>query len=168
VVVNGFSKAFSMTGWRLGYAAGPRELIGAMQRVQDQSTSNPNSIAQKAGVAALQGPTEPLALMVAEFRARRDFLVRGLNGLPGVSCGLPDGAFYAFPSFKGLIGKRYRNQTLTGSVQLSQILLDDFRVAAVPGAPFGAEGFLRLSFATSREVIEKGLVRLGELVRALS
>jgi len=106
--------------------------------------------------------------MVAEFRARRDFFVRGLNALPGVTCAVPDGAFYAFPSFKGLIGKRYRNQTLTGSVQLSQILLDDFRVAAVPGAPFGAEGFLRLSFATSREVIEKGLVRLGELVRALS
>ncbi|HEX4621494.1 MAG TPA: pyridoxal phosphate-dependent aminotransferase [Myxococcaceae bacterium] len=168
VVVYGFSKAFSMTGWRLGYAAGPRELIAAMQNVQDQSTSNANSIAQKAGVAALRGPTEPLAMMVAEFRARRDFFVRGLNALPGVTCTVPDGAFYAFPSFQGLIGKRYRNQTLTGSVQLSQILLDDFRVAAVPGAPFGAEGFLRLSFATSREVIEKGLVRLGELVRALS
>jgi aspartate aminotransferase len=167
VVVNGFSKAFAMTGWRLGYAAGPAELVAGMQNIQDQSTSNPNSITQKAGVAALAGPADALAAMVAEFRARRDAMVAGLNALPGVQCELPGGAFYVFPSFRRLLERKYKGAPIGGSVRLSEILLEDFRVAAVPGLPFGAEGHLRLSFATSRQAIDKGLARLGELVRAL-
>lgn len=168
VVVNGFSKAFSMTGWRMGYAAGPKELIAGMQMIQDQSTSNASSIGQKAALAALTGPREPIDAMVKEFRARRDLFVEGLNAIPGFRCRKPDGAFYVFPSIEGLFGKRYKGQTLHGSMQVSELLLNDFRVAAVPGQPFGAEGYIRMSFATSRQVIEKGLARLREFVAALS
>ena len=168
VVVNGMSKSYSMTGWRLGYAAGPRALIAAMQMIQDQSTSNASSIAQKAGLAALQGPESTFAPMVAEYLARRDLFVAGLNALPGVSCRVPDGAFYVFPKISGLYGKRYKDQPLTGSLQVSQILLDEFRVAAVPGEPFGADQHLRMSFVTSRANIEKGLSRLREFVASLT
>jgi aspartate aminotransferase len=167
VVVNGASKAFSMTGWRLGYAAGPKPLIAGMQTIQDQSTSNCSSITQKAALAALQGPTEPLQQMVAEYRARRDLFVAGLNAIPGVRCRVPEGAFYVFPSIQGWFGKSYKGKRIEGSVQVSEILLEDFKVAAVPGAPFGAEGYLRMSFVTSRATLEKGLARLRELAAAL-
>ncbi|MCC6332365.1 MAG: pyridoxal phosphate-dependent aminotransferase [Myxococcales bacterium] len=167
LVVNGLSKAYSMTGWRLGYAAGPKELIAGMQTVQDQSTSNAASIVQKAAIAALSGPDEPVQKMVKAFHARRDRMVKGLNAIPGVSCLEPDGAFYCFPDVGQLIGKRYQGQPITGSVQLSEILIDDFLLAAVPGEPFGAEGFLRLSFATSDEKIDKGLGRLSDFVSKL-
>lgn len=167
VVVNGFSKAYSMTGLRLGYAAGPKPLIQAMQNIQDQSTSNPTSIVQKGGVAALKGPESSMREMVAEFKARRDLFVKGLNELPGVSCRLPEGAFYVFPNVTALLEKSYRGQKIGTSLRLSEILLDDYQLAAVPGAPFGAEGYLRLSFATSREVITRGLERLSKFVAAL-
>ncbi|MBI3183817.1 MAG: pyridoxal phosphate-dependent aminotransferase [Myxococcales bacterium] len=168
VVVNGFSKAFSMTGFRLGYAAGPRELIAAMQSVQDQSTSNPTSFAQKAAVAALEGPQEPMERMVAEFKSRRDRLVSGLNAIEGIRCRSPEGAFYCFPNVEPLIGRRFKGQPITGSMHLSELLLGEAKVAAVPGLAFGAEGYLRLSFCTSREAIEKGLSRISELVAALA
>lgn len=168
VVVNGMSKAFCMTGWRLGYAAGPRPLIAAMQMIQDQSTSNASSITQKAGVAALKGPADALASMVAEYKARRDLFVNGLNAIPGVRCRLPEGAFYVFPNVSGLIGRKYKGRTIDGSIVLSEILLEEFKVAAVPGAPFGAEGYLRMSFVTSRQTIEKGLARLRDLAGALT
>jgi aspartate aminotransferase len=168
VVVNGFSKAFSMTGWRLGYAAGPKELIAGMQMIQDQSTSNASSFSQKAAVAALTGPTDELEKMVTEFKARRDLMVAGLNQIPGIRCRTPEGAFYVFPSIGELIGRSYKGKPIGGSVHLSEILLDDYQLAAVPGEPFGAEGHLRLSFATSREVIEKGLERLAKFVGALN
>jgi aspartate aminotransferase len=168
VVVNGMSKAYSMTGWRLGYAAGPKPLIAGMQMIQDQSTSNPNSITQKAGVAALKGPTEFLTKMVEEFRARRELIVSGLNGLDGVKCRTPEGAFYVFPDVRGLLQRQYKGAPLGTSSRISEVLLDDFRVAVMPGAPFGAEGYLRLSFATSREVIQKGLSRMKDFVAALS
>jgi aspartate aminotransferase len=168
VVVNGLSKAFSMTGWRIGYTAGPKELIAAMQMVQDQSTSNPNSITQKAAVAALNGPQDELKKMVEVFQKRRDMLVKGLNAIKGVSCRSPEGAFYVFPDFGELIGKSYKGHPITGSVQLSEILLEDFKVAAVPGEPFGAEGYLRMSFATSDAVIQKALGRIAELAASLS
>jgi aspartate aminotransferase len=167
VVVNGASKAFSMTGWRMGYAAGPKPLIAAMQMIQDQSTSNCSSITQKAALAALQGPTEPLQKMVAEYRARRDFFVNGLNAIDGVRCRMPEGAFYVFPSVKGWLGKSFQGKRLDGSVQISELLLEHFKVAAVPGAPFGAEGHLRMSFVTSKQTLEKGLQRIGELAAAL-
>ncbi|MCI0672256.1 MAG: pyridoxal phosphate-dependent aminotransferase [Myxococcaceae bacterium] len=167
VVINGMSKAFAMTGWRLGYAAGPRALIAAMQTIQDQSTSNAPSMVQKAALAALQGPADVLAPMVSEYRARRDLFVEGLNRIPGLRCRLPEGAFYVLPRISGLFGRAFRGTPLTSSVQVSELLLDHYRLAAVPGLPFGAEGFLRLSFATSRANIEKGLKRLGEFVAEL-
>jgi len=167
VVVNGASKAFAMTGWRMGYAAGPKPLIAAMQMVQDQSTSNCSSITQKAALAALQGPTEPLEKMVAEYRVRRDLFVSGLNAIPGVTCRLPEGAFYVFPNVHGWMGKQFKGKSLDGSVAISEALLDEFKVAAVPGFPFGAEGFLRMSFVTSRANLEKGLGRLRDFAAAL-
>jgi aspartate aminotransferase len=167
VVVNGMSKAYSMTGWRLGYAAGPKPLIAAMQMIQDQSTSNASSIAQKAGLAALKGPGDTIKAMVEEYRARRDLFVDGLNALPGVKCRRPEGAFYVFPDLRGLLGKRYKGAPLASAMQISQILLDDYRIAAVPGEPFGAEGYIRMSFVTSREQLRKGLERLKEFVGAL-
>ncbi len=168
LVVNGFSKAFSMTGLRLGYAAGPKALIAGMQLIQDQSTSNATSVIQKGALAALKGPTAPIDEMVAAFARRRELMTQGLNRIPGVTCRLPDGAFYCFADIGQLIGKLYKGAPVTGSVQLSEILLEDFLLAAVPGEPFGAEGFIRLSFATSDANIEKGLARLGDFVSKLS
>lgn len=168
VVVNGMSKAFAMTGWRLGYAAGPVELINAMQTIQDQSTSNASSIAQRAAVAALRGPADDQRKMVKEFQARRDLFVSGLNSIAGVQCRSPEGAFYLFPRIHDWFGKKYRGNSVTSSIQISEILLDDFRVAAVPGLPFGAEGYLRFSFVTSRTIIEKGIVKIREFAASLT
>jgi aspartate aminotransferase len=167
VIVNGMSKAFSMTGWRLGYAAGPKWLIAGMQMIQDQSTSNAASFVQKAGLAALKGPQDIFVPMVEEYKARRDMVVDALNSMEGVRCRRPEGAFYVLPNVRGLFGRTYKGTPLTSSVQLSEILLDDFRVAAVPGAPFGAEGYIRMSFATSREQLRKGLDRFKELVASV-
>lgn len=167
VVINGMSKAFSMTGWRMGYAAGPKWLISGMQMIQDQSTSNAASFAQKAAVAALKGPPDIFMPMVEEYRARRDMVVGALNAIEGVRCRSPEGAFYVLPNVSGLFGRAYKGTPLAGSLQLSEILLNDFRVAAVPGAPFGAEGYIRMSFATSREQLRKGLERFRELVTSL-
>jgi aspartate aminotransferase len=167
VVTNALSKSHAMTGWRMGYVAGPRPLVAAMQLVQDQSTSNASSIGQKAALAALNGPPDTVAAMAAEYRVRRDMFVAGLNALDGIKCRMPEGAFYALADVRGLYGRDFKGKPVTGSMQLSEILLDEFRVAAVPGDPFGAEGYIRMSFATSREVLQKGLGRLGELVKAL-
>lgn len=168
LVVNGFSKAFSMTGLRLGYAAGPKDLIAGMQMVQDQSTSNATSIIQKGAVAALKGPTAPIDEMVKAFARRRVLMTEGLNKIPGVKCRLPDGAFYCFADVGELIGKHYKGAPVTGSMRLSEILIDDFLLAAVPGEPFGAEGFIRLSFATSDANIERGLARFADFASKLS
>lgn len=164
VVINGMSKAFSMTGWRMGYAAGPKWLIAGMQMIQDQSTSNAASFVQKAATAALKGPQDIFVPMVEEYRGRRDMVVDALNSMDGVRCRRPEGAFYVLPNVSGLLGRTYKGEPLTGSVQISEILLNDFRVAAMPGAPFGVEGYLRMSFATSREQLRKGLERFREFV----
>jgi aspartate aminotransferase len=164
VVINGMSKAFSMTGWRMGYAAGPKWLLSGMQMIQDQSTSNAASFAQKAALAALRGPPDFFAPMVEEYRGRRDMVVDALNSMEGVRCRSPEGAFYVLPNVRGLFGRSYKDAPLTSSVQISEILLNDFRVAAMPGAPFGAEGYIRMSFATSREQLRKGLERFREFV----
>jgi aspartate aminotransferase len=168
VVINGVSKAFSMTGWRLGYAAGPQALINAMVLVQDQSTSNTSSITQKAATAALKGPKSALTQMLAEFRARRGICVSELNSIEGVRCRPPDGAFYAFPRVQDLVGRKYKGRPLTGSMQIADILLQDFHLAVVPGLPFGADGYLRMSFAASRQAIEEGIKRLRKFVASLS
>jgi aspartate aminotransferase len=167
VVINGMSKAFSMTGWRMGYAAGPKWLLSGMQMIQDQSTSNAPSFTQKAALAALKGPQDFFVPMVEEYRGRRDMVVDALNSMEGVRCRSPEGAFYVLPNVRGLLGRSYKGTPLTGSVQISDILLDDFRVAAMPGAPFGAEGYIRMSFATSREQLRKGLERFREFVGSL-
>ncbi|HEX5749140.1 MAG TPA: pyridoxal phosphate-dependent aminotransferase [Archangium sp.] len=164
VVINGMSKAFSMTGWRLGYAAGPKWLIAGMQMVQDQSTSNAASFVQKAALAALEGPQDIFAPMVEEYRVRRDMVVDALNSMEGVRCRRPEGAFYVLPNVSGLLGRTYKGEPVTGSMQISEILLNDFRLGAMPGAPFGVEGYLRMSFATSREQLRKGLDRFREFV----
>jgi aspartate aminotransferase len=160
LVVNGVSKTFAMTGWRIGYAAGPKELIDAMSRIQDNSTSSPNSIAQKAAVAALTGPKTDLAMMKAEFDKRRVFITEGLRALPGVTCAEPLGAFYVLPNVSGWIGKTYGGARLDSSMAVAEALLADFEMAVVPGGPFGAEGHIRLSFAASTAMLEKGLERL--------
>ncbi|WNG47824.1 pyridoxal phosphate-dependent aminotransferase [Archangium minus] len=167
VVINGMSKAFSMTGWRMGYVAGPKWLTSGMQMIQDQSTSNAASFAQKAAVAALKGPPDIFVPMVEEYRARRDMVVDALNSMEGVRCRSPEGAFYVLPNVSGLFGRSYKGTPVTGSIQMSEILLNDFRIAAVPGAPFGAEGHIRLSFATSREQLRKGLERLREFTASV-
>jgi aspartate aminotransferase len=167
VVVNGMSKAFSMTGWRLGYTAGPKWLIAGMQMIQDQSTSNPSSFSQKAAVAALKGPESIFEPMVKEYRARRDMVVETLNSFDGVRCRLPEGAFYVLPNISGLYGRSYKGTPLQGSLQVSEILLNDFRIAAVPGAPFGVDANIRLSFATSREQLRKGLDRFREFTASV-
>ena len=167
LVVNGMSKAFAMTGWRMGYAAGPKPLIAAMQMIQDQQTSNVSSITQRAALAALTGPRAPVDAMVAEFHARRDLFYAGLEALPGVRCPKPEGAFYAFPDVSSWIGKRWRGTTLDSANAISERLLEDLLVAAVPGEPFGAPGHLRFSFAASRSILEKGLQRLRDFAAGL-
>ncbi|MFL5352577.1 pyridoxal phosphate-dependent aminotransferase [Archangium sp.] len=164
VVINGMSKAFSMTGWRMGYVAGPKWLISGIQMIQDQSTSNAPSFSQKAAVAALKGPPDIFVPMVQEYRGRRDMVVDALNSMPGVRCRRPEGAFYVLPNVRGLFGRSYKGEPVTSAMQISEILLNDFRVAAMPGTPFGAEGYIRMSFATSREQLRKGLERFRDFV----
>ncbi len=167
IVVNGVSKSHSMTGWRIGYAAGPKEIIQAMSNLQSHSTSNPTSISQKAALAALEGPQEPLFNMVAEFVKRRDYLVERLNAIKGISCLKPQGAFYVFLDVWQIIGRTFKEQTIKDSVFLAEILLDEANVAVVPGLAFGADEYLRLSYATSMENISKGLQRIEELINKI-
>ncbi|MFA5354224.1 MAG: pyridoxal phosphate-dependent aminotransferase [Thermodesulfovibrionales bacterium] len=160
IVVNGLSKSHAMTGWRIGYAAGPREVIKAMTTIQSQSTSNPASISQKAAVAALRGPQDCIGVMNAEFDKRRLFLVDGLNAIEGVSCPRPTGAFYAFPNVSKLYGKRAGDREITSSMDMAMYLLDDAGVALVHGEAFGDDRYIRISYATSMENISKALERI--------
>ena len=167
VVVNGVSKAYAMTGWRIGYAAGPKELITAMANIQSQSTSNPTSISQKAAIAALRGGEAFTRRMVVEFDRRRRLIVEGLNKLPGVSCRMPAGAFYAFPNVAGVFGRRSDRGPIVTAADLADYLLKEARVAAVPGEPFGSPAHLRLSYATSVEAIGRGLDRMKTALEKL-
>lgn len=162
LTVNGFSKAYSMTGWRLGYVAGDEEVIAALARIQDQSTSNPTSFAQAGAVAALTGPQEAVARMAAAFEERRNFIVDRLNAIPGIRCVKPDGAFYVFPNVSGLLSER-----LPDGDALAKHLLSEAKVGVVPGSGFGAPQYVRLSYATSMEQIEKGLDRIEMAARKL-
>jgi aspartate aminotransferase len=165
VVVNGVSKAYAMTGWRIGYAAGPKEIVAAMSTIQSQSTSNPTSISMKAATEALNGVQESVAAMRMEFEKRRDYIVERLNGIRGVKCGRPQGAFYVFPNVKKLLGKAYGGKMISSSAELAAFLIDSAKIATVPGEPFGAPGYLRLSYATSLEQIQKGIDRLEEALK---
>ena len=167
VVVNGVSKSHAMTGWRIGYAAGPVEIIAAATKLQSQNTSNPTSIAQKAAVEALNGDQAIVAKMVTEFERRRNIIVEKLNAIPGITCMTPQGAFYVFPDISGLFGKSYRGRTISTSSELATYLLDEASVAVIPGGEFGNDDLLRLSYATSMSNIEKGLKRIRDAIMKL-
>jgi len=167
ILVNGVSKTYSMTGWRIGYLAGPKDVVSAMTRLQDHSTSNPASISQKAALAALQGDQSAAVRMVKAFDERRRYIVGALNKIPGVKCPMPQGAFYVFPDVSGVYGKPLKGgKTVKGSLELTDFLLDGARVAVVPGVAFGDDRCVRLSYATSLEAIKKGIERIGEALAA--
>ncbi|HVO65740.1 MAG TPA: pyridoxal phosphate-dependent aminotransferase [Syntrophales bacterium] len=168
VVVNGVSKAYAMTGWRIGYAAGPAEIISAVTKLQSQSTSNPTSIAQKAAVEALNGPQSSVGEMVEEFRKRRNVIVKKLNAIAGITCMLPRGAFYVFPEVSALFGKSYRGTVISNSSDFTAYLLDEANVAVIPGVDFGHDNHIRLSYATSLKNIEEGMERIKNAVMKLS
>ncbi len=170
ITVNGVSKTYSMTGWRIGYAAGEAEIIAAMGRIQDSVTSNPTSIAQYAAVAAMTGPQEFLNDWVAEFDRRRRVIVKGLNAIPGITCVNPDGAFYVFPNISSLFGKTPKSggKRIENSEDFADYLLAKASVAVVPGSGFGAGEYVRLSYATSMATIEKGLTRIADAVTDLA
>lgn len=168
IVVNGLSKAYSMTGWRIGYTASAPEIAKAMGNLQSHMTSNPNSIAQYASAAALRGPKEEMHAMVREFDRRRKYMVERINSIPGLSCIIPKGAFYAFMRVSDLYGKRYRSKVIHNSLELCSAVLEGVQVALVPGMAFEADDFCRLSYATSMENIVKGLGRLEAFVAELN
>jgi aspartate aminotransferase len=168
IVVNGVSKSHAMTGWRIGYAAGPKDVITAMANIQSQSTSNPASISQKAALEALTGSQDFLKVMNAEFDKRRKYMVERLNSIPGVSCLMPVGAFYAFPRVSAHFGTRSAGgNVIKNSSDFANVLLDEARVALVSGDSFGADAHIRLSYATSMENVRKGLDRIEGMVKAL-
>lgn len=169
ITVNGVSKTYSMTGFRIGYAAAEAEIVAAMGRIQDSVTSNPVSIAQYAALEALTGPQDFLKDWVAEFDRRRHVIVDGLNAIPGIRCNKPDGAFYVFPNVSGLFGKRSPKggAPIASGDDFTDYLLTEAKVAVVPGSGFGAPEYIRLSYATSMEAIQKGLERIATAVAAL-
>ncbi|TLD43194.1 MAG: Aspartate aminotransferase [Candidatus Jettenia ecosi] len=166
VTINGFSKVYSMTGWRLGYAAGPEEVIKAAINIQDHTTSGANSITQMAGLEALKGNQDSVDTMVREFDKRRKYIVSRLNSIPGVSCLLPQGAFYVFPKVSELYHKKIGGQFVANSFDLVNVLLEKAHVAFVPGAPFGLDDYIRISYATSMECIEKGIGRFEKFLKS--
>lgn len=168
IVVNGLSKSHAMTGWRIGYAAGPAEIIKAMTNIQSQSTSNPTSISQKAAIEALRGPQDFIGKMLAEFDKRRRFLVKELNGIEGMSCVMPTGAFYAFPNTAKIYGKRFGDRKIASSNDLALYLLEEAKVALVHGEAFGDDNYIRLSYATSLEDIQRAVERIRTAVGNLT
>ncbi len=168
VIVNGVSKTYAMTGWRIGYAAGPEEIIAAVTKLQSQNTSNPTSIAQWAALEALNGNQDSVEVMVAEFRRRRNTIVEMLNAIPGVACMLPHGAFYVFPDVSSLFGRSHSGGIISNSSDFAAYLLDAADVAVIPGVDFGNDNHIRLSYATSLKNIEEGLKRISSAVKRLS
>ena len=167
IVVNGLSKSFSMTGWRVGYCAGPADVIAACGHLQSQSTSNPTAFAQMAAIEALTGPQDSVHAMAAAFVERRNFVVARLNAIDGISCPTPQGAFYTFPKISALFGRRANGRTLSNSAEVIDYLLDAAGVAAVPGDAFGADDHMRLSYAASMEALRTGLDRIDQAVQQL-
>jgi aspartate aminotransferase len=167
VVVNSVSKTYAMTGWRIGYTAAPTPLIKAMAMLQGQSTSNPTAVAQAAAAAALSGPQECVGRMVAEFERRRDFVVRRIGKIAGMSVVRPGGAFYVFPSVEGALGKRWKGGRIGNGSDLAVYLLEEARVALVGGDAFGSPGHVRISYANSLENLERGFDRIEEALGRL-
>ncbi len=169
LTVNGVSKAYAMTGWRIGYAGGPKHLITAMSKLQSQSTSNPSSISQAAALAALEGPEEFLLERNERFKTRRDMVVKMLNECNGLSCIKPSGAFYVYPSCSGIIGKSSNEgKLIENSIDFSSYLLESVGVAVVPGSAFGADPFFRISYATSDSILEEACNRIKKACEQLS
>jgi aspartate aminotransferase len=165
VIVSGsLSKNYAMTGWRIGFTLSPAPIAKAMGTLQSQSTSNPTSVAQKAAVEALLGPQDSIPAMLAEYKRRRDFVVARLNAIPGITCAMPKGAFYAYPNISSTFGKA----GIKDSMDFAEQLLEKASVAAVPGAAFGTDEYLRISYATSMGELERGLERIDQFVRSLS
>ena len=160
IVINGVSKAYSMTGWRIGYAAGSKNIISAMTKTQSQSTSNASSISIKAAVEALNGTQQYVEFMRKEFEKRRNYILERLNAVKGVECRKPEGAFYVFPNIKAFLGKSFNGKNISTDIALADYLLDVAKIAVVPGSAFGADGYIRLSYATSIENIKTGIDRL--------
>jgi len=168
IIVNGVSKSYAMTGWRIGYALGPSDVIAAASKIQSQSTSNPTSIAQFAALEAIRGPQDEVAAMVCEFQKRRDIIVERLNAIDGITCRKPEGAFYVFPNIGALLNKSGRGKKLSSPCDIADYLLEEAKVAVVPGEDFGSNAHIRFSYATSLEDIEKGCARIREAVRKLN
>ena len=162
------SKTYAMTGWRIGYAAGPRDIIKSMSKIQGQSTSCANSIGQKAGIEALTGNQDCVEEMKAAFNKRRDLIVRLLNELPGVSCAMPGGAFYAFPDFSAYLDKQGSGKLLKDTFDISNYILGCAKVVTVPGDGFGAPGHIRFSYATSTDIIERGIERVRSALEQIA
>ena len=169
VTMNGVSKSYAMTGWRIGYAAGEKEIIKAISKIQSQSTTNPSSISQAAAVEALNGTQDFIPIRAKAFQERRDFVVNSLNAINGIECLKPDGAFYVFPSCKGLIGKKDKNgNKLENDTDFVQSLLENNNVAVVQGSAFGLDGYFRISYATSMEKLKVAMERIKSFCESLS
>ena len=162
------SKTYAMTGWRIGYAAGPRDIINSMSKIQGQATSCANSIGQKAGIEALTGNQDCVEEMKVAFKKRRDLIVRLLNELPGVSCAMPGGAFYAFPDFSTYLDKQGSGKLLKDTFDISNYILGCARVVTVPGDGFGAPGHIRFSYATNTDIIERGIGRVRSALEQIT
>lgn len=167
VVINGVSKAYSMTGWRIGYAAAPLKVAKAMTNLQSHSTSNATSIAQAASTAALSGPQQPVEDMRVQFAKRRDYMLERLLAIPGVSCPKPGGAFYLFPNFSAFFGRSYKGRTINSGTELAELLLDEVQVAVVPGIAFGNDDFVRFSYAADMETITEAMKRVEAFLKEL-
>ncbi len=167
IIVDGVSKTYAMTGWRIGWMLAPAHVAKACDKLQGQATTNPTAAAQYAAIAALTGPQEPVEQMRQAFEERRALIVGGLNDIEGISCLTPDGAFYAFANVEGLVGRKASGQTLEDDLAVAGYLLEEARCAVVPGTAFGAPGFLRISYAASKEVIAEGLRRMAAAIGAL-
>ena len=167
LITNSVSKTYAMTGWRLGYAAGPKELISAIETLQSQSTSNPTSIAQAAAVTALTGTQEPVGIMAKEFAKRRKYVVDRLRAIPGIMCTLPEGAFYVFPRVSAYFGAKWQDKTISSAMDLSLYLLQEGKVALVAGEGFGSSDHERISYATSMKNLEQGLNQIETALKRL-
>ncbi len=167
IIFNSLSKTYAMTGWRIGYALGPAAVISAAAKIQSQSTSNPTSFAQVAAIEALAGPQDEVQQMVGEFLKRRNLIVKRLEGMPGISCFNPQGAFYVFPNIRSLLGKKAGEFKLASAGDFAEYLLQEARVLAVPGEDFGSTENIRISYATSMEEIEKGCDRIEAAIKKL-
>ena len=166
--MNGVSKSYAMTGWRIGYAAGDKDIIKAIAKIQSQSTTNPSYISLAAAVEALNGKQDFIGVRAKAFQERRDFVVNSLNAIEGISCLKPEGAFYVFPNCKGLIGKKDKSgKKITNDTEFVQSLLENNDVAVVQGSAFGLEGFFRISYATSMEKLEIAMKRIESFCESL-